>query len=222
MRPQSCMVTYLSMRTAPVTRSISTPQKSKMKPWQSEELISSFSVGRRQFRRRPEHGLAQRLDFVVGHQARRPVAGGGQPRKCDCVVGIAARSRPAARELDLVGADIELRGRQFSELRLDLHRGEMRRAADRGREAAGIIAGGDRPGIARGIELGDDADVGRFQAERIGDDLRQHGAVALPCGTEATCTETEPSGSSATVAVACAPFFGPALRRSSGVSTVVM
>ena len=45
MRPQSCMVTYLSMRTAPVTRSISTPQKSKMKPWQSDELISSASVG---------------------------------------------------------------------------------------------------------------------------------------------------------------------------------
>ena len=45
MVPQSCIVTYLSMRAAPVTRSISTPQKSKMKPWQSEELISSPSVG---------------------------------------------------------------------------------------------------------------------------------------------------------------------------------
>src|SRR6266446_3939474 len=33
------------MRTLPVTRSISTPQKSKMKPWQREELISSASVG---------------------------------------------------------------------------------------------------------------------------------------------------------------------------------
>ena len=39
------MVTYLSIRTAPVVRSISTPQKSKMKPWQSEALISSVSVG---------------------------------------------------------------------------------------------------------------------------------------------------------------------------------
>src|SRR5207302_1656303 len=44
-RPQSCMVTYLSMRAAPVTRSISTPQKSKMKPWHSDELISSFAFG---------------------------------------------------------------------------------------------------------------------------------------------------------------------------------
>ena len=45
MRPQSCMVTYLSMRTAPVTRSTSSPQKSKMKPWQSDELMPSSSVG---------------------------------------------------------------------------------------------------------------------------------------------------------------------------------
>jgi len=43
-----------------------------------------------------------------------------------------------------------------------------------------------------------------------------------PCGTEATCTDTLPTGSIAIVAVACAPFFGPALRRSAAVSTVVM
>ena len=33
------------MRTWALTRSTSTPQKSKMKPWQSEELIRSSSVG---------------------------------------------------------------------------------------------------------------------------------------------------------------------------------
>src|SRR5262249_57432248 len=33
------------MRTLPVMRSTSAPQKSKMKPWQSDELISSASVG---------------------------------------------------------------------------------------------------------------------------------------------------------------------------------
>ena len=33
-----------------------------------------------------------------------------------------------------------------------------------------------------------------------------------PCGTDATCTDTAPPGSSVIVAVACAPFFGPALR----------
>src|SRR5579885_3912587 len=33
------------MRTLPVTRSTSTPQKSKIKPWQREELMASASVG---------------------------------------------------------------------------------------------------------------------------------------------------------------------------------
>jgi hypothetical protein len=43
-----------------------------------------------------------------------------------------------------------------------------------------------------------------------------------PCGTEAVWTVMEPSGSAATVAVAWAPFFGPARWRSAGVSTAVM
>ena len=82
-------------------------------------------------------------------------------------------------ELDLLGGDIELRGREPAELLPDLHGGEMRHAADRRGETAGIIAGGDRPGIARGVQVSDDADVGRLEAERVSDDLRQHGAVAL-------------------------------------------
>ena len=40
--------------------------------------------------------------------------------------------------------------------------------------------------------------------------------------TESMMTETPPSGSSVTVAAACAPLFGPAFWRSSGLSTVVM
>ena len=43
-----------------------------------------------------------------------------------------------------------------------------------------------------------------------------------PCGPDETCTDNAPPGSSEIVAVAGGPFFGPALRRSSGVSTVVM
>ena len=59
--------------------------------------------------------------------------------------------------------------------------------------------------------------------KHIGDDLGQHGAVALPLRRrDATCTVTEPTGSRVMVAVAWAPFFGPALRRSAAVSTVVM
>jgi hypothetical protein len=45
MQDAAAIVTYLSMRTAPVSRSISTPQKSKMKAWHSCALISSASLG---------------------------------------------------------------------------------------------------------------------------------------------------------------------------------
>jgi hypothetical protein len=43
-----------------------------------------------------------------------------------------------------------------------------------------------------------------------------------PAGAEATVTFTEPIRSTATVALAIAPFFGPALARCSAVSTVLM
>ena len=55
----------------------------------------------------------------------------------------------------------------------------MRGAADRGGEAARIVARRDRPGVARGVDFGDDANVGRLEPEGVGDDLGQHGAVAL-------------------------------------------
>ena len=74
-----------------------------------------FFGRRRQFRRRPEHGLAQRL-VSSGHKARRPVAGGGEPRERHGVVGIAARAHAAAGEFDLVCRDIELRRRHRAEL----------------------------------------------------------------------------------------------------------
>ena len=54
-----------------------------------------------------------------------------------------------------------------------------RRAGDGRREAAGIVAGGDRPGVARAVEIRHDPDVGGREAERAGHHLRQHGAVAL-------------------------------------------
>ncbi len=162
MRPQSCMVTYLSIRTAPVTRSISTPQKSKMKPWQSEELTSSASVGGGQLRRRPEHRLAERPIRPPGpgrapsgwwrRAARTQIALSGLPR---------AWMRPLANSMSS-GGDVELRRRDARELGRDLVRREMRGAADRRGEPARIVAGRDRPGVARGIQLGDDADVGRL------------------------------------------------------------
>ena len=98
----------------------------------------------------------------------------------------------------------------------------MRGAADRGCEPTGVVAGGDRPSIARGIDLADGANVIRRKAERIGDNLCQHGAVALPLRCRSGVNADRAQGSNATVAVACAPFLAPARRRSSAVSTVVM
>ena len=173
------MVTYLSMRTAPVTRSISTPQKSKMKPWQSDELISSFSVGGVSSGG-VQNTVSRSAWFSSGDQAGRPVAGGGEPRERNGVVGIAACActRPPVNSISS-RRNVELRRGRTRELRLDLFGREMGGAADRGGEAARIIAGRDRPGVACGVELGDDADVGWLEAECVGNDLRQHRAMAL-------------------------------------------
>ena len=107
---------------------------------------------RRQFGRSPEHGFAQRLVFFR-HQTGRPMAGGSEPRERHGIVGIAAGPHTAAGKLDLTGRDIELGGRHLAELVSNFHCGEMGGAADGGSKAAGIVAGGDRPGVARGVEI---------------------------------------------------------------------
>ena len=128
----------------------------------------------------------------------------------------------AAGEGDLVGGDVEQRRRDAARACRELARGQMRGAGDRAGKAARIIAGGDRPGVRA---------VSSSPMTRISAGARPSTSATTcastvrwpwPCGTEATWTLTPPSGSSATVAVACAPLLGPALRRSSGVSTVVM
>src|SRR5215468_9343111 len=91
-RPQSCMLTYLSMRTAPVSRSISTPQKSKMKPWQSDEFISSASLG------------------ASSCGGGRPVVACREPRERQRVVGIAARAGAPVDEIHILCSDVELGG----------------------------------------------------------------------------------------------------------------
>ena len=141
----------------------------------------------------------------------------------DGVVGIAARARAAACELDLVGRDIELRGRDAAELVLDP---QSRRDAPRRRprrQSGSNSCPTRSTRRPRGVELGDDANVGRLRGRAH----RRRPAPARcdgpgPAASRRHAPITPPSGSSATVAVACAPFFGPALRRSSGVSTVVM
>ena len=41
-----------------------------------------------------------------------------------------------------------------------------------------------------------------------------------PCTVTSAVTDTAPSGSTLTVTIEIAPFFGPALSRASGVSSV--
>ena len=58
--------------------------------------------------------------------------------------------------------------------------GHMRRHRGARREAAGIGARRDRPRVLGGVDFQHDVDVVGLQAELVGDDLRQHGVVALP------------------------------------------
>src|SRR5262249_24975005 len=112
-------------------------------------------------------------------ETRRPVTSSSEPRKWNCVVGVTARASASTGKFDVSRCDIELRGRRARELRLDLFSGKMRDAANRGGETAGVITGRNRPCVLCGVELGDHANVGRLKAESVGDNLRQHRAMAL-------------------------------------------
>ena len=182
MVPQSCMVTYRSIRVCSVVRSISTPQKSKMKPWQSEELMWSASSGGGQFRRRPEHGLADRLADAVGQ--RRPATSGSAPRggrTIPCCPGLRFEPTwPPANAISSTSTFSWLAAMRASRAGDARRRRACAVPATAGGEAAGVIARGDRPGVLGGVDLGVDADSLGREAEHVGDDLRQHGAMALP------------------------------------------
>ena len=143
-----------SIRTWPVTRSTSTPQKSKMKPWQSDELISSASVGAVSSGGVQKTVSRMRLDFIR-QQAGRPMARGGDARERDRAhPGCRCREDLAAREDEIFRRDIELRGGDPREPVAQLRRRKMRRAGDRRGEAARVVAGCDRPGILGRVEVG--------------------------------------------------------------------
>ena len=228
MRPQSCMVTYLSMRTCAGDRGRSRPpQKSKMKPWQSEELISSASVGA------VSCGGVQN---TVSRSAWSMSSGSGpgdqwlaaatrreRHRHCrDC------RARDAGRPAKPIslGRHVELRGGDPRELVAQAFIAARCAApADRRRQSGWSSCrrrSTRRPWRCRARRSTRDI-VRACRPKHVGDDLRQHGAVALALRRRGDVHRSRRrAGRALTVAVACAPFFGPALRRSSGVSTVVM
>ena len=138
--------------------------------------------------------LRSARSVAAASRTRSRGAPGRHPAACPAPNGrrgdarrTAARCRDCRVARDAAGRELDLlRPRTLScaaaaraSLSLMRSAGKLHRAADRRREAARIIAGRDRPGIARGVHVGDDADVGRLQPERIGDDLRHHRAMAL-------------------------------------------
>ena len=96
-----------------------------------------------------------------------------------CIIGIVAAADFAAGKLDVAGQNIELLGADRFELVAHLHGGHV--GGNRGArgKTARIGAGRDRPLVLRGVHFQHDFDIVAFQAELIGNDLRQHGLVAL-------------------------------------------
>ena len=82
----------------------------------AERGVDAVVFGRRgQLRRRPEHGLAQRL-IVFAKRSGCPVCGRGDAAERQRVVRVAPRAHTPLREFDLVGLHVELRRRRAREL----------------------------------------------------------------------------------------------------------
>ena len=107
------------------------------------------------------------------------MAGPSDPRKIRRIFRIIRGEDPPFGEAHLLSPDVELRRRYVGELAAQPDRGEVDGTGGRAGEAAGIIAGGDRPRVLRRVERRIDADCGQVKPEHIGDDLGGYGAVAL-------------------------------------------
>ena len=179
MRPASCIVTYLSTRTSPVSRSISTPQKSKTKPYTAELLISSASLGAASSGGVQNTVSRKRRGPWIGERAWRPMARGGDTRKAQRIFRVAAAPiRPPAKQTSS-GRKLSCGAAMRASLSLRRSRREMRRTGDRAGKAARIIAGGDRPGVLGRYRARSRPGSRPGQAENVGDHLGRDGAVAL-------------------------------------------
>ena len=77
------------------------------------------------------------------------------------------------------GRDVEVGARDAGETVAQLHRREVRRTRDRAGETAGVVPGRDGPGVFLGVELHVHGDVVEPRPQHVGDDLGEHGTVAL-------------------------------------------
>ena len=139
-------------------------------------------VRRRQFRRVPHGGFADAGLDIVRQARRRPV---GQPADAvegNGVVRIVGGVDPAVGEFDIVGRHIKVRRRDPRHFLAHPHGGQVRRARRGRREAAGIVAGRDRPAVLGRVRIQRHDDVVRGQPELVGDDLGQRRLMALALG----------------------------------------
>ena len=146
------------------------------------------------------------------------MGGAGDAAERDGIVGIALAADLALGEFDVVGKRIELLRRDPAELVADLVRRHMGCHRGARRKPARIRACGDRPLVLCRIHFECDIHVVRLKTELLGDDLGEHGLMPLALHVTSAVTETAPSGSTLTVTIDTAPFFGPAFSRASAVS----
>ena len=173
-------------------------------------------VRRGQFGRSPEYGLADASADLVRHSARRPMAGGGERAKtARTLSGLPrAQMRPPSNTTSL-GRDVELLCGDARELvAQSSRRRDARRRRPRRRSGWNNCRTRSTKRRLAVSSSTIDADVCGLRPSTSAT------TCATPCDDpdprpDATCTATPPSGSTLTVAVACAPLFGPALRRSS-------
>ena len=132
-----------------------------MKPWQSEELIWSCSSGAVS-----SGGVQNTVSRMVWPMPSGSAAGdqwlSPASRENETLLsGLRFDADVAAGERDIVELGVQLaRGDPRQPFRDALGR-ELGGAGDGGREAAGVIARGDRPGVLGGVDFGVDPDVGR-------------------------------------------------------------
>ena len=95
-------------------------------------------------------------------------------------------------------------------------------ARDRTGEAAGVAPGRDGPGVLLGVELCVHGDIVEPHTQHVGDDLGEHGAVALSLGDGIRLHRDRADGVDGDSGASRGAAFGPARFRSSGVRAVVM
>ena len=113
--------------------------------------------------------------------------GGGDAGERQAVVRVPGGEHPAARKPDVLRRHVQLGCRQLRQLVAQAGGRDMGGTRDGAGKPAGIVAGGDRPGVLRRIELRIDRDFAEPQPEDVGDHLRQDGAVSLSLRSRSDC-----------------------------------